>query len=143
MTDASPDVAPRYLPAGYHDGGFGPAAAGGFTGLADQVTLIYPASEGATEPHRSLQVHFTPRPGQQLVATDQAQAKVVDLDGHCGYYHDGMAVQVGRKPDGSALVQWQHVVHSITVSTSRGTFAVRAPASLPYPELHTVTRSLL
>jgi hypothetical protein len=136
------NVAPQYLPAGYHDGGSGPTASGGFAGLADQVTLIYPSREGAREPHRSLQVHFTPHPGRHLLATDQVPAKVIDLGGLSGYYHDGIAVQVGRKADGGALVEWQKIAHSITVSTTRGTFAVRAPGALPYAELLAVARSL-
>ncbi|HEU0127901.1 MAG TPA: hypothetical protein VFQ48_04760 [Pseudonocardiaceae bacterium] len=142
MTDASVDLAPRYLPAGYHESGIDPAPFGGFTGLTDQVTLIYTTNEGAREPHRSLQVHFTPTRGQELVATNRRQARIIDLDGHPGHYHDGITTLVGRNADGSALVRWQNLAHSITVSTSRGTFAVRAPGELPYAELLAVTRSL-
>jgi hypothetical protein len=144
MADLSVDMAPRYLPDGYRlvEKSIDAAESGGFPGVTEQVTLVYTTSDGGREPHRSLQVYFTPVRGQELVATDQRRGQAVDIGGHPGRYHDGFATLAGRKTDGSALVRWTNIAHSVTVPTARGTFAVRAPHALPYGELLAVARSL-
>ena len=137
---------PAYLPAGWT---FRYALPGGreagFGWIAEQTVLVYTRGWERDDFTMPLVVVVGRAAAPPLIGTDDAFAQSVDigLDGVDAAYFDGITVARLDANRDFAGVAWRTgEVHSITARSAGGTFAVRAPRTVPREELVAVLVSL-
>jgi hypothetical protein len=116
-------------------------AASGFATLGPQVTTSYSAGGAGNGAADTIEVHHASEANQELVAA-AGRPRAVKVGRFNAVYHDAVNTAVGVDSAGNTIVEWDHGRHSLTVSSTRGTYAVRAPSSVTYEELVLMINSL-
>lgn len=142
MVDTRLSAAPKYVPEGYalaatkRD-----AEASGFATLSPQITYVYATNGSGKEAAGAIEVHHTVETGQEL-ASAVGDARTVRIGAFDAVYQNAMNVAVGVDSAGKAIVEQDHGWHSITLTSTTGTYAVRGPSSVPYEDLARVINSV-
>jgi hypothetical protein len=144
MDDSRLNATLKYVPKGYRLFAMtrNEQAASGFATLGPQVTVSYSASGSGGLAADAIEVHHTSEANQELVAA-AGHSRVVKVGRLDAVYHDAVNTAVGVDSAGHTIVEPDHGRHSLTVASARGTYAVRAPSSVPYEELVRMISSLL
>jgi hypothetical protein len=147
MTDTmTVERRPAHLPAGYAlrcalPGG----REAGFGWIAEQTILVYTRGWERADFAMPLVVVVGRAGAPALIGTEEAFAQSLDLGvgGVDAAYFDGITVPRLDAARDFAGVAWRTgEVHSITARSATGTFAVRAPRTVPRDELVAVLVSL-
>jgi hypothetical protein len=117
-------------------------AVSGFATLGPQVTASYSAGGPGDGAADTIEVHHAAEANLELVAA-AGHVRAVKVGTFDAVYHDAVNTAVGVDSAGNTIVEWDHGRHSLTVSSTHGTYAVRAPSSVPYDELVRMIRSML
>jgi hypothetical protein len=138
---------PAYVPDGYTFRYSVPGGReAGFGWIPEQTILVYTRGWAREDFLVPLVVVVGRAGAPELVGTNAGFGEPVDfgIAGVRAVYHDGI---IRPRPDEHrdvAAVAWRSgEVHSITARSDTGTFAVRAPRSVPRDELVAVLASLM
>lgn len=147
MTDTmTVERRPAHVPAGY---AFRYALPGGkeagFGWIPEQTILVYTRGWDRADFTMPLVVVVGRAGAPPLVGTEEAFAQPIDVgvDGVSAMYFDGITVpRLDDARDFTGVAWRTGEVHSITARSATGTFAVRAPRTVPQDELVAVLLSL-
>jgi hypothetical protein len=107
----------------------------GLTASDKQVAIHYRKRQSQQGVHSNISIYWDPEPDSVLVGTTNHPGQLVTVNSKSATYHDGTWMpgpgldEINVLTDGKA--HWgRDFVHSITMSTPKGVFALRCPYSV-------------